>query len=71
MTDQELLDKLNAGMSLKRSSIHSNWYGVLDNFRHTGDRQQIMRLLRCGKLKYTGPRQLEVKINDGNSNLQV
>lgn len=67
MTDEELLNKLSEGMTLKRSSIYSNWFGVMGSLRHTGDKRQIMRLVQAGKLRYTGPRQLEVKINENDN----
>ena len=67
MTDEQLMEKLRDGMTLKRSSLHSAWFGVIGNFRHAGDKRQIMRLVQSGKLRYTGPRQLEVKINENNN----
>lgn len=64
MTDEQLIDMMKKGMRLRRSSVHSTWYGVLENFRHTGDRKQIGRLLHNKRIKYTGPLQLEVKLNE-------
>ena len=52
MNDAELIAKLSAGMKLKRSTMRSNWYGVLDNTRHWIDSMQIYRLIRDGKLVY-------------------
>ena len=64
MSDEELINHLKQGMRLSRSSLKSRWYGVKGNLRHTGNPLQIIRMVREGKLRFTGPRQLEVKIND-------
>lgn len=64
MTDEELIEKLKSGMRMTRSSLRSRWYGVIGNLRHTGNPLQITRLVKSGKLRFTGPRQIEVKVND-------
>lgn len=64
MSDEELIDHLKQGMRLSRSSLRSRWYGVKGNLRYTGNPLQITRMVREGKLRFTGPRQLEVKVHD-------
>lgn len=62
--EQDLLERMQQGMEVKRTTTHSVWYGVADNVRYHISNDLIQKLLRTGRIVFVGKRMLSVKLRD-------